>query len=188
MEKDRSYPAVAALKMAQIQKRQAERYHFADLALSAIRLERRATQAIEDFCYTTCSCSVRMQSMKLIFAAILLLPAMADAKEVAKTARSNVPTRVYTYFSWDENCQSTTGVVRLVSKPLNGQLKTSEVSETINKSRTTQQVSRCAGTSIRGFRVDYISNPGFRGEDHFKTEVNYKNKRPEIDNFTVDVR
>jgi hypothetical protein len=47
MEKNRGYPAVAALQMARIQKRQAEKYNYADLALSAIKLERRAMEAID---------------------------------------------------------------------------------------------------------------------------------------------
>jgi hypothetical protein len=44
LKKNGGYPAVAALKMAQIQKRQAERHNYADLALSAIKLERRAIE------------------------------------------------------------------------------------------------------------------------------------------------
>jgi hypothetical protein len=47
MEKDRGCPAAAALKMAQIQKRMAEKYNYADLALSAIKLERRAMEALD---------------------------------------------------------------------------------------------------------------------------------------------
>src|SRR5437762_9073137 len=47
IEKNRGYPAIAALKMARIQKRQAEKYNYADLALSALKLERRAMEAID---------------------------------------------------------------------------------------------------------------------------------------------
>lgn len=47
MTENRGYPAVAALKMARINKRLAEKYAYGDLALSAIRLERRALEAID---------------------------------------------------------------------------------------------------------------------------------------------
>lgn len=125
--------------------------------------------------------------MRILLVSLLLLPATAEAKEVTKNAHSNVSTRMYTYFGWDKNCQSTTGIVKLVSKPLNGELKTSEVEDTINISRHTQKTSKCAGTPIKGFRIDYTSNPGFKGNDRFVIEVRYKNKKPELDTFTVTV-
>jgi hypothetical protein len=55
MEMNQGYPAVAALKMAQIQKRQAERHNYADLALSAIKLERRAIERSKRPLYDTTS-------------------------------------------------------------------------------------------------------------------------------------
>lgn len=125
--------------------------------------------------------------MKVLLFLLVFVPTTIEAKEVMKTANGNISTRMYTYFSWDKNCKSTTGIVKLVSKPRNGQLKTSEVEERIGRSRTTWKISRCAGTPIKGFRVDYTANPGFKGADRFVIEVQYKNKKPEIDTFTVNV-
>jgi len=47
MAEKRGFSSVAALVMARAQKQLAEKYDDADLAINAIRLERRAMEAIE---------------------------------------------------------------------------------------------------------------------------------------------
>jgi hypothetical protein len=47
MTQKRGFSSVAALVMARAQKRLAAEYDYADMALNAIKLERRALEAIE---------------------------------------------------------------------------------------------------------------------------------------------
>ena len=125
----------------------------------------------------------------MIAAALCVVAWSADAKDVEKTAKSGEATYISIYRSWKRDCSSNDGVVKLVDKPLNGTLKTSQVDSVIVLSRyDPEKTKHCVGQPIKGFRIDYTSNPGFRGVDRFKVEVTFGKRRPEIDTFRVTVQ
>jgi hypothetical protein len=120
--------------------------------------------------------------------ALCLVASNAGAKDFAKSAKSGQLTRMWVYNSYRANCQSKPGVVKVVSKPSHGTLKPTQVTTTIGKSRYhPEQTAQCVGRPTNGFRIDYISEPGFRGTDQFVIEYDYGHG-PDIDHYTVNVR
>lgn len=92
------------------------------------------------------------------------------------------------YYTWLRNCDTTTGVFKVVTKPRHGTITANLVDWKIGASRV-KGVDRCFGKPIKAFRVDYISEPGFHGTDTFMIDVFFgATKRREIDTFSVTVR
>jgi hypothetical protein len=46
----------------------------------------------------------------------------------------------------------------------------------------------CIGSELKGFRVDYTSQPGYRGVDSFFIEYTPAGRAAVIDSFTVNVQ
>ena len=68
-----------------------------------------------------------------------------------------------------------------------GRLTPSEVTVPIGISRNSpEETAHCKGVLTNGFRVDYISSPGFRGTDQFQIQFTY-GRHVDIDNYTVNV-
>jgi hypothetical protein len=122
----------------------------------------------------------------------LLIPCFiagdACAKDVVVSAKSGQSVQAHVYRSWTNDCQSKLGIVKVLSKPSHGALRPSEVTSTIGTSRTDpEKTAHCKGVATNGFRVDYVSAPGFRGTDQFQIQFTY-GRRVDIDNYTVNVR
>jgi hypothetical protein len=112
----------------------------------------------------------------------------ACAKDFTRTVRSGQPTQMHVYRSWTTDCQSKRGVVKVVSKPAHGTLTPTEVQSTISTSRYhPERTAQCMGLPTNGFRVDYRSEPGFRGTDQFAVEFDYGHG-PDVDHYLVNVR
>ncbi len=95
---------------------------------------------------------------------------------------------MHVYRSWNLDCTSKFGVVKVIAKPLHGTLKSSRVSSTIGVSRRKpERTAHCKGKYADGFRVDDISAAKFRGTDHFQIELSYGPRNTDIDHFTVNV-
>lgn len=111
------------------------------------------------------------------------------AKDFEKSARSGQPTLMHVYRSWNLDCTSNVGVVKVLAKPLHGTLKPSRVTSTIGVGRRNpERTAHCKGKSTDGFRVDYTSAPKFRGTDRFQIEFSYGTRNTDIDYFTVNVQ
>jgi hypothetical protein len=83
--------------------------------------------------------------------------------------------------SWTDDCKSRLGIVKVLSKPSHGALTPSEVTSTIGTSRNNpERTAHCEGVPTNGFRVDYVSTPGFRGTDQFQMQFTH--------NYTFNVR
>jgi hypothetical protein len=66
-------------------------------------------------------------------------------------------------------------------------LAPSEVTAPIGMSRNSpEDTAHCKGVLTNGFRVDYISSPGFRGTDQFQIQFAY-GRYADIDNYTINV-
>ncbi len=126
--------------------------------------------------------------MRFAVAILCFIPAIASAKDFVKFARSGESTRMGTYRSWNRECQSKLGIVKVLSKPSHGTLMPSEVTSTIGVSRANpERTAHCVGAPTNGFRVDYRSAPGFRGTDQFQIQFTY-GQHVDIDNYTVNVQ
>jgi hypothetical protein len=96
---------------------------------------------------------------------------------------------MWIYLSWhSKDCSPNIGVVKLVRKPAHGALKTSQVNQQIAVPRGhSEENAHCIGRVLPGFRVDYTSEPTYRGTDSFQIEVTFGKKHTDIDNFSINV-
>jgi predicted transcriptional regulator len=76
---------------------------------------------------------------------------------------------------------------RVATKPQHGKLTPSRVSAVARQNRFSSYSTACLGKTMPGFRVTYISTPGYRGPDSFAIEVIYGNRQPILDTYTVTV-
>jgi hypothetical protein len=88
----------------------------------------------------------------------------------------------------DQNCESKRGVVKVISKPSHGTITPNEVTTTISLSRVNpEKTVHCLGQPTNGFRIDYKSDPDFKGVDTFILQFSYSGN-VDIDHFTVNVQ
>jgi hypothetical protein len=79
------------------------------------------------------------------------------------------------------------GVVRVVTKPKQGKLSRERVIAPMQHQGRSSD-THCNGVTIPGFRIQYTSDPGFRGIDQFILERTLPNGRVDVDTFTIVVR
>jgi len=98
------------------------------------------------------------------------LSSNCSAKDFVRQAKPGEPTQMWVYLSWHpEDCSPNIGVVKLIRKPQHGTLKTSQVdSRIIIPRRNPEKNAHCIGKSAPGFRVDYTSEPNYKGPDNFQ--------------------
>ena len=119
---------------------------------------------------------------------LCLMAGNASARDFFRTARSGQTTKMHVYRSWTNDCQNKPGVVRVISKPSHGTLRPSQVTSKIGESRRNPgMTAHCKGVPTNGFRVDYTSQPGFRGTDRFTLQFEY-GRAADIDNYVVNVQ
>jgi hypothetical protein len=92
-----------------------------------------------------------------------------------------------TYHSWDQDCASNSGMVKVLTKPEHGTLTPRIVDWRISRLRRSQQQSPCAGTPIKAFEVSYRSDDGFVGVDTFTLDIMFGGGRHDTDFYTVTV-
>jgi len=110
----------------------------------------------------------------------------ADAEFFSRSARPGQATRMHTYLAWKKDCSPNVGIVRLVTKPQHGTLKTTRPNEVAARNRW-RLTDPCIGKTMKGFRVEYTSVPGYRGPDSFVVEFTAGQRPTELDTFTVSV-
>jgi hypothetical protein len=120
---------------------------------------------------------------------ILSSPQVASASEIRKTALSSEQTKMWSYHSYDKDCHTGTGVVKVVSKPQHGVVSHHFTSAHVDYDHYGRVITnKCAGAPIKGFEVDYRSVRGFHGTDTFTLDVTWDWGAHVIDNYTVNVR
>jgi hypothetical protein len=112
----------------------------------------------------------------------------AGADSFVRTVPSGHAVRMHNYASWDRDCSSQFGVVKLVSKPQHGRLITREVETVITVPNRFNGKASCMGKSMRVFSVDYKSNAGYRGFDSFTIDATYSKRRRVIDHYKISVQ
>jgi hypothetical protein len=127
--------------------------------------------------------------MRVVAAACILvfgITGLAQAKDLSRTVSSGQTAEMVNYRSWNNNCVSTTGVVKVLTKPQHGKLSTRIIDTTIGTPRIQRKVD-CTGVPTKGFQVSYTSERGFHGTDSFSLDITWPTHR-DIDHFTVAVQ
>jgi hypothetical protein len=121
---------------------------------------------------------------------ILSSPQVASASDISKIALSGEKTMMWSYHSHNKDCQTSYGLVKVVSKPQHGVVSHRLTNAHVDKDHYGRVITnKCAGAPIKGFEVDYRSVQGFHGTDTFTLDVTWNaGSKREIDNFTVNVR
>jgi hypothetical protein len=114
------------------------------------------------------------------------VPVAASGEDFSVTVASGRLTKMQDYKSWKNDCTSTTGVVKVITKPQHGTLSTRIVDTTISSHTRIPRVTYCTGLPIKAFRVNYTSTRGFHGTDTFSLEAVWPSHR-DIDNYVVAV-
>lgn len=125
----------------------------------------------------------------VVFAFFLYPPGHSSAANITRVVPSGKKVFIRGHHSWDRDCRSATGQVKLLVKPRNGTLTTGFGETTIRNNRYRPGVvPRCAGKPVKTFEVYYSSPPGFRGRDSFVIEVTHGPGRSAIDHYSLRVR
>jgi hypothetical protein len=117
----------------------------------------------------------------------ILIPNSGEAETFNKTVPSGRTTLVKVYRSWNRNCSSGPGVVKVVTKPQHGALTSGSVASTIPKNDISGY-NRCLGRPIIGFAVNYTPAAGYHGIDRFTIDVIYHQRSAITDTYTITVR
>ncbi|KIZ41287.1 MULTISPECIES: hypothetical protein [Rhodopseudomonas] len=117
---------------------------------------------------------------------LVFLPNAASADSFVRNVRSGVETKVFSYHAHRRDCSEKAGVIRVVTKPQHGRLIPGREVSTLKRNRFNPE-DACVGAQLNGFRVNYRSEPGYRGEDSFVIEYTLP-RRSVTDYFTVIVR
>ena len=123
----------------------------------------------------------------LTILALLCAPEIAVGLELKRDAVSGKATVMFSYSSWDRNCQSQTGIVKLLTKPTHG-TATYTRKTLVAKFNRFNSSDPCLGRSFPMFQVMYASVPGYRGTDTFQVERTLWDGRRDIDTFRIQVR
>jgi hypothetical protein len=123
----------------------------------------------------------------LICVALLLtMGQAARAEQVTRSVQAGVLATVYIYHSWKPDCSPGSGVVKVLTKPAHGTLSHTDDVSAPNHNRFRAN-DGCVGRLMKGFRLQYRSEAGYRGTDSFSVEVLFPGKPRTVDNFSVIV-
>lgn len=130
---------------------------------------------------------LRMKAIAITFLLIIVAHGCsAQARSLIVYARSGQPKLVYVYMSWHKDCSPRGGIVKVLTKPQHGTLRPRHVNRPIGRGRY-DGATACFGKPGKGFEVWYQSSAGYRGQDTFSIEVDYKFRPPDLDEFIVIV-
>ena len=117
---------------------------------------------------------------------VISVPDIAVGLEFGREAVSGKTTKMFSYGSWDRNCETKGGVVKLLTKPSHGTV-TPRRAVVVAKFNRFNPMDHCLGRSIPVFQFLYTSARGFHGTDTFQIERTLWNGRRDIDTFTIEV-
>jgi hypothetical protein len=131
-----------------------------------------------------------MMRLAVICCALLAVPSVLSATEFNRQVASGKKSLMRAYANFNINdCSGYHGTVTVVKKPEHGTLSTVAGPYTIDINRFTGQRSRCAGKTIPGLNVFYVSQRGYRGTDAFTLRATYREGvLSVVDQYTVEVR
>lgn len=115
------------------------------------------------------------------------LPALVHGKDFSLTAVSGQSTKMQNYTSWNDDCASSTGTVKVLTKPQHGMISKRFVDSKISTHTRIPRVAYCTGVPVKALQVNYTSARGFHGTDNFSLEAIWPTHR-DIDNYIVTVK
>jgi hypothetical protein len=126
--------------------------------------------------------------MRLAIVCLLLCygQSVAHADTFYRSVAPGESARMRDYKSWDSNCVSRSGMVKVNSKPQNGKLTTRIVNSVMGRSRISG-LATCQGVPAKALQVNYTAARGFRGTDTFTLDVTYGDGSSLVDTFIVTV-
>jgi hypothetical protein len=132
--------------------------------------------------------STKMRASWIVCVAVLLsIGQAARAEQFSRNVQAGVLTTMYTYHSWNAgDCSSKSGIVRVLTKPQHGTLSHTDDVSAPSRNRFRPD-DPCIGKPMNGFRVQYISAPGYRGTDSFVVEVLFPGRPRIVDSYSVIV-
>ncbi|ABD05898.1 hypothetical protein RPB_1188 [Rhodopseudomonas palustris HaA2] len=131
-----------------------------------------------------------MFKLMVICCALLAAPSALSATEFTRQVSSGKKALMRAYSNFNlSDCSAYKGTVTVVEKPRYGTLSTTTGPYKIDINRFTGQRSKCAGKTISGLNVLYVSQRGFRGTDTFTLRATYREGMlSATDRYTVEVR
>jgi hypothetical protein len=115
------------------------------------------------------------------------VPGFAHAIAFNKTTPSGKAIQVHVYHSWNVDCVSIAGVVKVLGKPAHGRIANHVVNSKITTDHMGRPV-RCAGTPIKALEVIYTPERGFRGTDNFTLDATWGSGEHDVDTYTINVQ
>jgi hypothetical protein len=128
-----------------------------------------------------------MKSLLSVVIIALLAPNFATARPITRTVVSGQASFVGRYYTWNRDCSSAFGTVKLITKPQHGTIANRLVEDRIGISRRTRVADRCLGQPIKALAVTYTSAPGYHGTDTFTLDATFRAFH-DVDTFTINVR
>jgi hypothetical protein len=129
---------------------------------------------------------------KALAVACLLLfhqSSKAPAESFTRTVPAGQTTRVFVYKSWEGNCISAFGVVKVSVKPQHGKLSNRIIDTIIPGVHRFGASGQCQGQSTKGFAVYYTPASGFRGTDTFTLDISWPHSgKQAMDTYAVTVQ
>jgi hypothetical protein len=128
--------------------------------------------------------------MNTIVVSCILVCGLSGGPALAKDINLTVPAGRTTFVnierSWDRDCVSNGGIVKVLTKPQNGRITNRTVNSAIVHSRFSP-VGSCFGKAIKGFAIYYSPKQGFHGIDSFTLEKTFGSGKQVTDTYTVTV-
>ena len=116
----------------------------------------------------------------------LFLPSLASARPMDRTVISGQTTIVGRYYTWNRDCTSAFGTVKVINQPQHGKIANRLVDDRIGISRRTRVADQCLGKPIKALVVTYTSARGYHGVDTFTLDATFRVYR-DVDTFTIKV-
>ena len=101
----------------------------------------------------------------------LFLPSLAPARPMDRTVISGQTTIVGRYYTWNRDCTSAFGTVKVINQPQHGKIANRLVDDRIGISRRTRVADQCLGKPIKALVVTYTSARGYHGVDTFTLDA-----------------
>lgn len=120
-----------------------------------------------------------MRTFWIVCGVILGLCQEANSRHFNRTAVAGQPTAMTHYYTWFPDCRSSSGAVRVITKPRYGRLSHTLVDRAIEASRVVG-IDRCYGRPIKALLVTYTPNRGFVGTDSFALDLTFRRLRETI--------
>jgi hypothetical protein len=124
--------------------------------------------------------------LRVVIVAAAFLPSLAAARPMDRRVISGQTTIVGRYYTWNRDCSSAFGTVKVVAKPQHGTIANRLVDDRIGISRRTRVADQCLGKPIKALVVTYTSARGYHGIDTFTLDATFRIYR-DVDTFTIRV-